>query len=275
LHNTEAEKSKLNQKVAQLDALNKGIFVGDDMVAVNVLAQKRRDIDLDAKSLEIEERQQAGVIANLQGIIDSEGERLDRLSAAQVTTTKPGTVLAVGAAAGRHVNPGDTIASVIDCDKRFIVAIFSYRQGETMKPGTHVRIEGADVRSGVVTSVLPKTSEKVDERFAVPFPQTERRELYAIIAPDANNDADAIASQPSACTVGQWVTVTRENGIVPSVSVSWRRLERYIASWMKTDPASPSDAELRDASKRLKQALQSTSKTENGVAYPARELAQR
>jgi hypothetical protein len=53
-----------------------------------------------------------------------------------------------------------------------------------MKVGTRVRVDGASFGSGIVSAVLPKTSNKIDDRFAVPFPQTERRELYAIIAPD-------------------------------------------------------------------------------------------
>jgi multidrug resistance efflux pump len=266
LHNTDAENFKLNQKVGQLDALNRGIYVGEDLIAINVLAQKRRDIDLDAKSLEIEKRQQSGLIANLQHIIDVEGERLEKLSAASVISFGPGTVLTVGAAPGRHVSPGDTIASVVDCDKRFVVAIFSYRQGESMKPGTHVRIDGGAFHSGIITSVLPKTSDKVDERFAVPFPQTERRELYAIITPDHADGAQSAATPESpACTVGQWVTVTRDNGIVPSMSVSWRRLGNFVASW--TGPErSHTEAEWLDATMRLKTALQSPS--EHGALTP-------
>jgi multidrug resistance efflux pump len=255
LHNTDAEKSKLNQKVSQLDALNKSIFVGDDLVTINSLAQKRRDIDLDAQTLEIEERQQLGTVANLQRIIDVERERLDKLSAASVISSGPGTILTVGAATGRHVNPGDTIASVVDCDKRFVVAIFSYRQGENMKTGTRVRIEGGAFHSGVITSVLPKTSDKVDERFAVPFPQTERRVLYAIIAPDHAESPSLVATGSPACAVGQWVTVTRDNGIVPSMSVSWRRLGRLVASWSK-ETRSPTEAEWLDATMRLRVALQ-------------------
>ncbi|WP_244549623.1 HlyD family secretion protein [Bradyrhizobium erythrophlei] len=175
LHSTDAETFKLNQKMSQLDALNKGIYVGDDSVAISILAQKRRDIELDAKSMDIEARQQSGIVTNLQKIIDTEGGRLERLGAATVVSPGSGKVLTVGASTGRHVNPGDTIASVIDCDKRFVVAIFSYRQGENLMPGTRVRIDGGVLHSGVVTSVLPRTTDKVDERFAVPFPQTERR----------------------------------------------------------------------------------------------------
>jgi len=72
----------------------------------------------------------------------------------------------------------------------------------------------------------------------VPFPQTERRELYVIIAPDAPDvpaaAANATVATP-ACTVGQWVTVTRDNGIVPSMSVTWRQLGNLMAAWTGFD----------------------------------------
>ena len=129
-----------------------------------------------------------------------------------------------------------------------------------MKPGTRVRIDGGAFHSGVITSVLPKTNDKVDERFAVPFPQTERRELYAIIAPDQGDGTHAMARSDSAiCTVGHWVTVTRENGIVPSMSVSWRRLGTLVA-YLRGSERSPSEAEWLDATMRLKANLQSPSK---------------
>jgi hypothetical protein len=68
----------------------------------------------------------------------------------------------------------------------------------------------------------------------VPFPQTERRELYVIITPDApeiHNAADSGSVATPACTVGQWVTVTRDHGIVPSMSVTWRHLGNLVAAW--------------------------------------------
>ena len=106
-----------------------------------------------------------------------------------------------------------------------------------MKVGTRVRVDGASFGSGIVTAVLPKTSDKIDDRFAVPFPQTERRELYAIIAPDNRTDGTvhpevaAQHEQSTSCDVGQWVTVTEDDGIVPSMSVTWRRLETLVTSW--------------------------------------------
>ena len=248
LHNADAENAKLNQKIAQLDALEKGIYVGDDLIAVGNLVQKRRDIDLDEKRMEIEEKELSAVLEDHQRLIDAEQKRLDSLAEANVRVTTTGNILNVGAGPGRHVNAGDTLASLVDCDKSFVVAIFSYRQGQSMKVGTRVRVDGAPFRSGIVTAVLPKTSDKIDDRFAVPFPQTERRELYAIIAPVGRTDGTvhpeetAQHQQSTSCTVGQWVTVSKDDGIVPSMSVTWRRFETLMTSWSNTKtPLQPSD----------------------------------
>ncbi len=250
LHNTTAETAKLNQKLAQLAALNKGIYVGDDLVTINTLAQKRRDIDLDAKRMEIEEKELSGIVADLFHLSTAEQQRLERMEAADVRSTGTGKVLTVEAAVGRHVSAGDTIASVVDCGKTFVVAIFSYRQGQDMKVGTRVRIDGGAFSSGFVTAVLPKTSDKADERFAVPFPQTERRELYAIITPEHRAEtarpatSNPFTAQDPDCTVGQWVTVTRDNGVVPSMSVAWRRLGNFLSSWL---PDAPRTSEMESS----------------------------
>jgi HlyD family secretion protein len=230
--------------------------VGDDLVAVGNLVQKRRDIDLDEKRMEIEAKELSAVLEDHQRFIDTERKRLESLAEANVRVTTAGNILNVGAAPGRHVNAGDSLGSLVDCDKRFVVAIFSYRQGQSMNVGTRVRVEGASFGAGIVTAVLPKTSDKIDDRFAVPFPQTERRELYAIIAPDNRTDgtihleAAVQYEQSTPCTVGQWVTVTKENGIVPSMSVIWRRFETLVTSWSnKKDPPQPNEG--NDNKRRL------------------------
>src|SRR4030081_3613632 len=135
LHNGDAENAKLNQKIAQLDALGKGIYVGDDLIAIGSLVQKRRDIDLDQKRMEIEEKELSAVLEDRERLIAKEQKRLDSLAEANVRVTTTGNILNVGAGPGRHVNAGDTLASLVDCDKSFVVAIFSYRQGQSMRVG--------------------------------------------------------------------------------------------------------------------------------------------
>jgi multidrug resistance efflux pump len=245
LHKADAERAKLNQKVEQLKALQNGIYVGDDLANIATLAQKRRDIDLDAKRMEIEQAELSAIVVDKQRLIDTERKRLDQLAEAEIRLPAAGKILNVSAGIGRHVNAGDSVGSLVDCDRRFVVAIFSYRQGLSMAVGTRVRIEGASFSGGIVTEILPKTSDKTDERFAVPFPQTERRELYAIIAPEGGGVTPGVQNafdqkNLTACKVGQWVTVTKDNGIVPSMSVTWRRLETLLASWSNPAPVPPS-----------------------------------
>jgi multidrug resistance efflux pump len=133
LHKADAERARLNQKSSQLAALEKGIYVGDDLVSIGNLVQKRRDIDLDAKRMEIEEKELSAVLPAQQLVVDSERKRLDALAQAEVQVPTDGKILSLAASPGRHVNAGDTVGSLVDCDKRFVVAIFSYRQGQSMK----------------------------------------------------------------------------------------------------------------------------------------------
>ncbi len=199
LHNADAENAKLHQKIAQLDALEKSIYVGDDLIAIGNLVQKRRDMDLDEKRMEIEEKELSAVLEDHRRLIDKEQKRLDTLAAANVRVTTAGNILNVGAAPGRHVNAGDSLASLVDCEKRFVVAIFSYRQGQSMKVDDTVQPEPA-----------------------------------------------AQHEQSTPCTVGQWVTVTKDDGIIPSMSVTWRRVETLVTSWSnKKGPLQPIEGDER------------------------------
>jgi hypothetical protein len=144
-----------------------------------------------------------------------------------------------------------------------VVGIFSYRQGETMRVGTRVKIDGSKFHSGTVTAVLPKTNDKSDERYAVPFPQTERRELYVIVSPDKKDLAEASTGggdSQSDCAVGRWVTVTRDNGIVPSMSVTWHKLGEFVAFW-NHDDNSGSTKQAKSDSKPGQQAVPAVDQT--------------
>ena len=55
----DAESAKLSQKVAELAAVKKSVFVGNQSNSLAVLTQKRRDLAFDAQRLAIEETQLA------------------------------------------------------------------------------------------------------------------------------------------------------------------------------------------------------------------------
>jgi multidrug resistance efflux pump len=231
-HDKEAETSLLNQKQGQLDALRRGIFVGDDLVELATLAQKRRDLTFEAQRLGIEEDEFASSAQASEGLLSTERSRLDMLADSKVTAPHAGRVMSAGASNGRHVLPGDTIATLVDCDRSFIAAIFSYRSAQDLEVGTRMRIESRDWSEphyGKVKEVLPRLTDKEDDRFAVSFPPTERRELYVVVEPDHPTKQDMETSD-NLCSIGRWVTVSRDNGWVPSTSVLWHNAGRVVAS---------------------------------------------
>jgi multidrug resistance efflux pump len=248
VHRADAMTAKLNQKIAQFEALKQGVYVGTDLAPIADLVQKRKDIALDAKRMAIEENELLASVADRERLIEGERKRLDSLASADITTPSAGEVFSLGASSGRYINAGDTLASMVDCNKAFVVAIFSYRQGQDFNVGSRVRVHGAHFDRGTISAVLPKTSDKVDERFAMPFPQTERRELYVLVTPDrdtlgAGGDDGPANLHPgvTSCDVGQWVTVTRENGWVPSVAGMWRRARSTATAAASLIPALPSN----------------------------------
>ncbi len=232
----ESSESKLQQKQAQLDSARKGIYVGDDVHDLAALIQKKRDMEFDVQRLEIERIQVAAAVEDQTRLLEAERDRLASMERSTVVAPGPGEVLNVGAAAGRHVSAGDTLARMVDCDASFVVAIFSYRQGSDLSVGVRVVIDAGSggTREGTIAEVLPKTSDKVDETYAVPFPQTERRELYVLIRPDSPLRSIAAAGGPDQCDIGRWVTVSRTDGWVPSTSVIWHQASRWFANRAET-----------------------------------------
>jgi multidrug resistance efflux pump len=223
-------EAKLEEKRAELASAHDSIFVGDDVQQVAILVQKKRDMELDSQKLAIEEDQLSAVLKTQTTLVKAERSRVATLERSTVQAPAAGEVLFVSASVDRHVNAGDTLARLVDCDKSFVAGIFSYRQGVNFAPGTRVTIDrgGAEIVSGSVMAVLPKTSDKVDEDYALPLPQTERRELYVLVRPDHPLRRPQSGATPSpgtagSCDIGAWVTLSRDGGWMPSTSVFWRR----------------------------------------------------
>ena len=142
--------------------------------------------------LAIEEAQLSTSLKAQEALLVAERKRLDSLADAEMRAMNGGVVLGLGVAEGRHVNPGDSVATLVDCDQSFAVGIFSYRQAQELAVGTPVRISAAGSsipERGWVSEILPKTSDKTDQQYAVPFPQTERREMYVLVSPGPRHAA--------------------------------------------------------------------------------------
>lgn len=231
-----AAEAQLAGTSTALHGIERNVFAGDGMIGIETLVQKRRDVAFDADKERINARQTEVELAEAKRLVAEERARLASLTIANLAAQRDLDVLHVGVAPGRHVNAGDALATMVNCKTLFAVAIFSYRQASDLTVGTRMTISGPGMDQpigGTVQNIIPKSDNKTDELYAVAFPQTERREMYVIVQPDDVNALrphNGVQGAGGACPVGEWVTVARDGGWVPSSSILWHRLSRTVAS---------------------------------------------
>lgn len=206
----EAAKLKVVMSNDNLGFAQRGIYVGDNNQYLQNLQNEIRARKADVSQIRMQIASIKTRLAELQSLTETEKQRIDKMARADVAITKSEKIYKTVAQVGKQVNAGDTLAQSVDCSEAFVVAIFSERQAQALSVGSKVVIESdiwkAPLR-GLVGRLLPRTTDRVDLDFAVPFPPTERRELYAFIVPE-KSERDRSANF---CSVGTWVEVTRQS----------------------------------------------------------------
>jgi multidrug resistance efflux pump len=242
----DAVVARILEKTVQLDGLSRGVYVGDETGQLADLAKNRRDLEFDTQRMAIEESELKSGLEVQQRLLDAESKRIGLLSAATVAAPFDGKILQASISEGRHVNAGDALASLVDCDRAFVVGIFSYREAPDFQVGARVAIDGLPSGGGygVVTEVKPRSSESADQHYAVPFPQTERRELYVVARFESDDAEGAAAAGRETCLPGRWVTLSRSDARLPSVSGVWRNLRRaagFLVTHLSLEPEARAD----------------------------------
>ncbi|AYG70092.1 MULTISPECIES: HlyD family efflux transporter periplasmic adaptor subunit [unclassified Rhizobium] len=224
LEDTKVEAAKL--AVAKLstefDFARKGIYVGSELQSLQNLQLEIRTRKADLLQIKMQIATMQSKEAELNGLVMTESQRIDRLARADIRIPPTNVLYKPVAASGREVTAGDTLAETLDCRQAFIVAIFSERQAQALAVSSKVQVNAENWGQpvdGVVERLIPRTTERVDLDYAVPFPPTERRELYAYIR--LTEFARSSVQSKQFCSVGTWVEVTMPHEWV-------QRTEDYI-----------------------------------------------
>jgi multidrug resistance efflux pump len=228
-----AAQAALARREAERRSIELGSYAGETQGALGSLIERRRDASLELSRLRVDEVQLTNNLNALSGQTWSEAARLARLLDAEVPAPSNGHVLRAFASPGQRINAGDTIAGTVECRSAFVVGIFSVRQAHRLAVGARVVLEAegwSEARFGHVRQVLPRTTDRVDTGYAVPFPPMERREMYVLIDiepgshPRTARDARGRPSVP--CDIGRWVSVEIEGGFVSGLASAALRLSR-------------------------------------------------
>lgn len=251
-----AAEATLARRVAERIAVETGSYVGDGQGALGALVERRRDTILEINRMRVERQQLMSSLASLEAQTRVEEERFNQQRAAQAVSTNGGHILRAFASPGQRLAAGDTIAGTVECGRAFVVAIFSVRQAHRLGLGTRVRIEAdgwQETRHGVVVQVLPRTTDRVDTGYAVPFPPMERREMYVLVEFDDRSPRrwsrgyESRLAPTVPCDIGRWVSVEVDGSFFSdATSTAWRWTRGLVAMIFGRAEASPA----QDASAR-------------------------
>ena len=235
-----AAQATLARRSAERRAIENGSYVGDGQGALGALVERKRDTLLDINRMRVEREQLRSSLAALEAQTAVEEARFAQARTAEAVAATGGRVLRAFASPGQRVAAGDTIAGTVECGRAFVVAIFSVRQAHRLPIGTRVRMETdgwAEKRRGFVAQVMPRTTDRVDTGYAVPFPPMERREMYVLIDFDDmsprrwSRGYESAASPSVPCDIGRWVNVEIEgDGLAEATLSAWRFTRRLVAS---------------------------------------------
>lgn len=210
------EETKLQAAQLAVDKLNEelnfardGVYVGSDLQSLQNLQQEIRSRSADLLQIKTQMTTMRSRRSELQTLVLAEGSRIERLTHADLSIPAGTELFKPIAATGREVVAGDTLAEALDCRDAFVVAIFSERQAQALAVGSKVKVNAehwSAEADGTVVRLIPRTTDRVDLDYAVPFPPTERRELYAYIRLEQTWQSSF--STNGVCPVGTWVNVS-------------------------------------------------------------------
>jgi multidrug resistance efflux pump len=232
-----AARATLARRSAERLSIEGGSYVGEGQAALGALVERRRDAVLDLNRMRVELHQLTASLAGLELQTAEEQRRIQRRLAAEVIAPASGHVLRAFASPGQRLAAGDSIAGTVECGRSFVVAIFSVRQAHRLALGTRVSITSdgwPEARGGTVVQVMPRTTDRVDTGYAVPFPPMERREMYVLVEFDDFGPRrwargfGASYAPGVPCDIGRWVHVEIEGGMFSGFARTATRIGRAL-----------------------------------------------
>jgi multidrug resistance efflux pump len=197
------ELDRLNQ---QLDALRRGIFVGEGRNDVPYSQQRMDEVRIQLADAQFRERDLEARITQLESQLDQERARNRSLRYALVTMPFDGVIWRTGVVEGSNVIAGAELAQIVDCRDLFVDILVSESAFDEIYPGreAEIRLVGrSDALKGKVVSV--RGSAVVEEAaLAAKPPQIRGKDARIRVSiPESDLNTD----HANFCQVGRSVQV--------------------------------------------------------------------
>ncbi|HEY8579735.1 MAG TPA: HlyD family efflux transporter periplasmic adaptor subunit [Beijerinckiaceae bacterium] len=205
----------LERLTKQLEALKRGVFLGDGRNDVPYSRQRQDEVtiqlaDLDARTRENEER-----VAQIERQLTEERDRIKRLEVAEITMPLTGVIWRNNVVEGSNVVVGNELSRILDCRDLFVDILVSEVDYDEIYPGrsAEVRLLGrGDPLRGAVISVRGSAAVVEEVTLAAMPPQTRGRNARIRVALDPS---PLNMDFTNFCQVGRSVQVRFESARIP------------------------------------------------------------
>jgi multidrug resistance efflux pump len=209
----DAIQAELDSARNSSEAARSKVFNSSADGAVGALTQRADELKADVGQVQAEIKQLEEYGTEVDKLIASEQQRLDRISNLDIKAYNTGVVEDVLTPPGTRVAAGATLMRTTNCSQPSVVAVFPRSFSKDLLPGATVTvlIDGVPTpQAGSVAEVMPRAPEGDQARFFVPFPPIEKNEIYLIVKlskplPDLPGHGSASTDR---CALGHWAKVS-------------------------------------------------------------------
>jgi multidrug resistance efflux pump len=192
---------------AEMDSLQKGVYLRDTANDVPYSQQQRERLFLRKQELETEAGQQSALADELAAEIKEERRRVASLGKYDLTLPSDHVVWSLPASPGSVVAPGQTVLDLADCDNRFVAVELPEREFENIKPGdaASVRLIGSNVwRQGTIRQIRGSAARADDRLLAAQVPKPTRGNITVEVSLPRDG---TLSTDSSYCDIGRLAEV--------------------------------------------------------------------
>ena len=222
LQDIEALRSRSRYLLIELEAAQRGVFIGDNTNDSPVSQQRLREIDQRLGELAGDIRERNSRIALLERELDAERVRLTRAREARLVAPSNSILWEIVTSNGEYVGRGQEVARMVDCATTMVTASVResvYNQMKVGDPAQFRLFSGAAVHDGTVARLAGSGAESIYRSLAI-GPSSEHLKRY-----DVTIAVPTLASDPQLnCAVGRTGRVV----FAPRPLDAWRSLRARI-----------------------------------------------
>lgn len=201
MQDIEALRSRSRYLAIELEAAQRGVFLGDNTNDSPVSQQRLRELDQRLGELDGDIRERRSRIVLLESELDGERVRLSRAKEARIVAPSHSLLWEIVTSTGEYVGRGQEVVRLVDCGSTIVTASVResvYNQMKVGDPAQFRLFSGTGIHDGTVARLAGSGAESIYRSLAI-GPSGEHLKRY-----DVTIAVPSLAADPQLnCAVGR------------------------------------------------------------------------